>query len=372
MQRITRKESANFTPNKVKTDEKHVVFALDDTDIIQRQARRWTKLKNEYYEKLLGREFKAYEEHLLPYRVCIASLSDMPIFRNIDPNEVLYIYCHGFSSNDEKDCEPENTKLWIKNFNKDAKNNSTKKSYTPAEFLQFLKEQGLNIKHKKLKIAACYSDRFATELFKISCDIYKDMSIVGYKGQLIVAQGRFGEKFAGLFPGVDGSLLEITGDHTELNSTLWALDKNNAAKFSASKNRVVCNATNRDEIEIKEQAEGQQSESSNTSTAVEQTLTAQNVASPDLNETAAMERLNINSESIVTAELTSSATKKANTRDRFGWVESSQNRKTSPAPRQDKSADENTASHDSAESPERDTSEDDDTDKSSNTTGLGH
>ncbi len=377
MQRVTRNASKNKLPGKEKRDEKHLVFALDDTDKIQRQAREWVKLKNQYYQKQLGVEFKPYEEDLLPYRLCIASLTDKPIFRNIKPNEVLYVFCHGFSSNDEKDCEPKETQLWLKNFDKDSNDSSTKKAYNPADFMRFLIEQSLNIKHQKLKIAACYSDKFAIELFKISRTIYKDMSIIGYKGQLIVAQGPDGEKFAGLYPDTHASLLIKSGDHVELSSKPWYTDPNNQIKFRASKNRVICNAEEQEIIELKEQkVEGKKAPNlcEHQNEADQQTSSDQQLINPDLNETAALERLNITSENKIELELISNTTNKTNTRERFGWIEPSQHRSASSSPRRDASSNQKPEPSDSVESPKSNDSVDAENSNEINTnkSGLGH
>lgn len=345
MQRVTRAAEKKILPNKIKKDEKHVVFALDDSEMIKLQAEEWVSLKNKYYKKRAGREFKPNEEHLLPYRLCIASLTEQPIFRDIQPSEVLYVYCHGYVSNDEKDLAPEDTKLWIKNFNKISSDRSIKKAYNPAEFLHFLIEQGLNVQHKKLKIAACYSDKFAIELFKISRDMYKEMSIVGYKGQLIVTQGKFGEKFAGLYPDKDGSLLEIIGEHTLLNSKLWALDKNNPIKFSASRNRVICSADLCEENELKQHMDkASETETSkideNKNTAdvhpisTQQEVLNQELENPDLDETEAMEQLRISPSNNLELQLRLGTTNKTNSRERFGWIEPSRNSENTLTPRQ--------------------------------------
>lgn len=75
-QRSTRSASQSISSNKVKSFEKHIVFALDDAEGMKRQAQAWVDLKNQYYQKQLGKNFKPYEDGLLPYRLCVASLHD--------------------------------------------------------------------------------------------------------------------------------------------------------------------------------------------------------------------------------------------------------------------------------------------------------
>jgi hypothetical protein len=109
--------------------------------------------------------------------------------------------------------------LWLKNFNNESKviaetdpeklriNPRAKQTiipreidYTPDEFLDFLISQKLNANHKMLKLTACYSDEFAKQLSAICERVFPQLTVIGYKDQLLLGQGKDGNILAGLKP----------------------------------------------------------------------------------------------------------------------------------------------------------------------------
>ena len=115
------------------------------------------------------------------------SVSDK--LKDIDNDTVLYIFCHGYIEN---------------TFDPDLALQINLKStkipeieFSAKELFKFLKNHKLNPKHKVLKLAACYSDRFAQELSEVTKNYFPEMIIAGYYGEFIVNQNS-NYKYAGL------------------------------------------------------------------------------------------------------------------------------------------------------------------------------
>jgi hypothetical protein len=124
-----------------------------------------------------------------------------PIFASVNEKDILMIYCHGSAATpDDKPV------LWLKNFDKEEVEDPKTKvisvpkefAYTPEKFLEFLKTQKLNPDHKVLKLAACYSDDFAKELSSICEADFPNLTIIGYREQLVLGQGIDGNILTGL------------------------------------------------------------------------------------------------------------------------------------------------------------------------------
>jgi hypothetical protein len=70
--------------------------------------------------------------------------------------------------------------------------------YTPDKFLEFLISQKLNENLKILKLAACYSNEFAEKLSTICVTAFPQLTVIGYRNQLLIGQGHSGNIIAGL------------------------------------------------------------------------------------------------------------------------------------------------------------------------------
>lgn len=224
------KEAALLASGKTKEYRRHIVCVLDDSPSMKRQAEAWVDLKNEHY-KIIKKYADPTEEK--PFYEYMEAKKDSKnkFLTNVDPDSILYLYCHGSTENSNNNILAENTKLWVKNF--DDSDSRKIKEYKPTDLLNFLKDQGLNPNHKILKIAACYSDKFAEGFSIASKNDFPQLCVYGYSGQLIVAQGLWGGKLAGFTIGGADSLLIKDGDHYSLDTTKFNLDPNNKNLYRA-------------------------------------------------------------------------------------------------------------------------------------------
>jgi hypothetical protein len=180
--------------------KRHVVCVLNIN--LMENAANWVRNKN---NELANYKKKMENTHLTP-----SEISQLPYFQLIDfrdsksdddkkstsnklaciDNEtILYIFCHGYIENT---FDPE-TALQV-NLKSSRK---PEIEFSAKEIFKFLKNHKLDKNHKVLKLAACYSERFAQELSDVCKNYFNNMTVAGYYGELIVNQ-KDNHKYAGL------------------------------------------------------------------------------------------------------------------------------------------------------------------------------
>jgi hypothetical protein len=180
--------------------KKHVVCVLNVN--LMDNAVSWVRNKN---NELADYRKKIENTQLTPVQITQLSYFQLIDFTNlqfddpkksvsnklkdIDNETVLYIFCHGYIENT---FDPD---LALQINLKSTK--MPEIEFSAKELFIFLKNHKLNPKHKVLKLAACYSERFAQELSEVTKDYFTEMTIAGYYGEFIVNQNS-NYKYAGL------------------------------------------------------------------------------------------------------------------------------------------------------------------------------
>ncbi len=147
--------------------------------------------------------------------------------KNIEPGSILYIHAHGLSPL-AKDYKP-------------AIFRTSGASMDASELAAYLIDKELKKEHKVLKIAACYSNVLAVELNKeLLQHGYNNLTVYGYKEELILLRGKNGGKLAGIKHATDEehSIFEKYGDEWEVSDKLITeelKDKHKASKHRDSK-----------------------------------------------------------------------------------------------------------------------------------------
>jgi hypothetical protein len=180
--------------------KKHVVCVLNVN--LMENAVSWVRNKN---NELADYRKKIENVQLTPVEITQQSYFQLKDFtdlqfddpkksvsdklKDIDNDTVLYIFCHGYIEN---------------TFDQDLALQINLKSikipeieFSAKELFKFLKNHKLNPKHKFLKLAACYSEKFAQELSKVTKGYFSEMVIAGYYGEFIANQNS-NYKYAGL------------------------------------------------------------------------------------------------------------------------------------------------------------------------------
>jgi hypothetical protein len=219
-----------FKNDEPKEFRSHIVCVLDDAPSVKDNASAWVGARNELFRGLSEEDLP--KDAPMPYRLMEASKSNQPLFKDINSDEVLYLYCHGLTGN--QNAKLHESKIYMKDFS--ANSGNKKADYSAAMLLDFLIKQKLPSDHKVLKIAACYSDKFAKELSQLAKDIYPNMKVYGYKGELVVGKGYRGGNLAGFTP--EGGMLAKLSGHYVLNSEAFYKDPGNFDRYKASNNRV--------------------------------------------------------------------------------------------------------------------------------------
>jgi len=111
--------------------------------------------------------------------------------KTMETNAVLYVHAHGMSPYRE-DNEPYVESIYTTKATLEGHKNA-------EQFADWLVEKGLKTEHKILKIAACYSDEFARLLsVELQKKGYDDITVYGYKGELMMLRGRSRGMLAGI------------------------------------------------------------------------------------------------------------------------------------------------------------------------------
>jgi hypothetical protein len=136
-------------------------------------------------------------------------------FRNVSKNDVLYIHRHGSGRNT----------VYI----------GHNEEVNAKQFAERLLVGRIPVDTFSLKIAACYSDVFAKELHEELSSQYPDLTIYGYRGQLVLNQGERNGKLAGLNPPF---VIKQHDDSWILNEAEFAKKILNKNSFRAKDHRV--------------------------------------------------------------------------------------------------------------------------------------
>lgn len=186
--------------------QKHWVCAVAMERSMKNQAKSWVDIYNIINDKNY-------------------SLIKPNELKKVEPDDVLYLYCHSGYVNDENSpFYQKSLPYMISDFNKV---NSPDKIYEPREFLKFLQDCGLNNEVKTVKIASCNSNNFAKLVAEEAGKqgIYPNMCISGYIGQLVLCQGKNNAKLAGL-----------EEPYVIQDKNYWILNENEFIKNVKSKN----------------------------------------------------------------------------------------------------------------------------------------
>jgi hypothetical protein len=128
---------------------------------------------------------------------------DLKGLGDIGTSDVLYIHTHGYIPNKAGEQAVSVTQ------------SRRAERYTAKAFAEFLIKNNLNREHRTLKIAACYTDTFAKELQEaLSQRGYRNITVYGYRGEVVLAQGKKGGKLAGLVE----PYIVTDGHHMRLDS----------------------------------------------------------------------------------------------------------------------------------------------------------
>jgi hypothetical protein len=190
----------NNPPYKTGYVKKHIVVVLNMS--LMENAQSWVRNKNnelaDYQKKVEGTKLSPVQISQLTYYQLIdftdlefddAKKSTSNKLCGIDTDIIIYLFCHGYIENT---FDPD-LALQINLKNPKA----IEIEFSAKDLFKFLKNHGLDKNHKVLKLAACYSERFAQELSDVSKNYFPEMTIAGYYGELIVNQ-KCNYKYAGL------------------------------------------------------------------------------------------------------------------------------------------------------------------------------